>query len=335
MNEALEILDDERKKTLKRGRQPDWIEPMRATLTDDYFSDANWIYEPKWDGVRCIVIKRGKDVSLISRNRKVLNSSYPEIVEAFEKSKAGDLIIDGEIVAFRNGISSFSKLQKRMQIKDPERARKIGVKVFLYTLDLMYLDGYDLRDLDLKSRKAVLKKALKFEDPIRFTTHRNRKGVEYFRELCDKGLEGVIAKDGRSAYASTRSRLWLKFKCVNRQEFVIGGYTEPRGERIGFGALLIGFHDGGRLRYAGKVGTGFDNDLLKSLSGRMKKLERKTNPFDDEVREKNAHWIAPSLVGDVAFTEWTGDGKLRHPRFLGLREDKDPKDVIREEPENS
>ena len=331
MLDIIENLDKKVKDRLKSKKQPEWMSPMLAKLTHDTFSDKNWIYERKWDGVRCVVVNKDNKVKLYSRNHKELNNTYPEVVEAFEDQKTKNFICDGEIVAFDGKITSFSKLQGRMQLTDPEDALKTGINVYCYTLDLMYLDQFDLTDLPLRARKSLLKNALDFKDPIRFTTHRNEQGEKYHQEACKKGWEGLIAKKGDSTYVHSRSTNWLKFKCVNQQEFVIGGYTEPQGQRIGFGALLVGYFDNSKFKYAGKVGTGYDDKLLKNLSEKMHKIERKSNPFDsDDIKSKGVHWVEPKIIGEIGFTEWTHDGKLRHPRFLGLRHDKKPKEVVKE-----
>jgi DNA ligase D-like protein (predicted ligase) len=218
-----------------------------------------------------------------------------------------------------------------MNIDDEKKARASRIAVYYYVFDLIHLAGYDVSKLSLRHRKGLLRKALSFSDPIRFTMHRNEDGEEFLKEACRKGWEGLIAKDAGSAYVHSRSKKWLKFKCVNRQEFVIGGYTDPHGERIGFGALLIGYYKDGDLRFAGKVGTGYDDEMLRSLGSRLESLERKTPPFKGEsLPSKGVHWVTPRLVGEVGFTEWTDEGRLRHPRFLGLRRDKKPKHVRRE-----
>jgi DNA ligase D-like protein (predicted ligase) len=208
------------------------------------------------------------------------------------------------------------------------------VAVYLYLFDLVYLDCCDLCDLDLCTRKDLLEHLIAFKDPLRFTTHRNEDGVAYWKEACAKGWEGVIAKRADSRYLHRRSNDWLKFKCINQQEFVIGGYSDPRGGRQGFGALLLGYYRGGDLIYAGKVGTGFDDKSLQIIAGRLMSQEQEASPFADKKRpERGEHFVSPGLVCEVAFTEWTPDGKLRHPRFLGLRDDKPPGDVIREQPQ--
>lgn len=329
-----EALDAGEREALERTCMPKWTEPMLATLTHDYFSDPGWIFEPKLDGERCLAFHDGRGSRLLSRNRKRLDDAYPELVEALEGAGDQRWIVDGEIVALADGISSFSRLQQRIGIRDPDQARATGIKVYLYLFDILHLDGYDLTQLGLRRRKQLLKKALKFKDPLRFTPHRNEHGEAYHDEACRKGWEGVIAKAADAPYVHGRSRQWLKFKCGNRQEFVIGGYTEPSGSRHGFGALLVGYNEDGELRYAGRVGTGFDDATLRSLRRRLGQLEREQCPFADSGRipHKGVHWVRPRLVGEVGFTEWTGDGRLRHPRFLGLREDKAARDVVRESP---
>lgn len=310
---------------------PDWKSPMLATLTHTPFSDPGWLYERKFDGERCLAcVHRGR-VRLLSRNKKLLNDTYPELEDAL-KHQAAECIADGEIVAFDGHVTSFSRLQKRMQIKDRKQAQQSEVPVFFYLFDLLYYDGYDLSDVPLRARKKRLKDALTFRDPIRYTPHRNERGEAFHAQACDKGWEGIIAKKADSPYRSARSRDWLKFKCVNQQEFVIVGFTEPQGERIGFGALLIGYYDSGQLHYAGQVGTGYDDALLESLSAQLKHIERDGPPVvDEDIPSKDVHWVKPELVGEVGFTEWTRKGRLRHPRFLGLRRDKSPKDVVRED----
>ena len=330
---ALDRLSEEERDGLKESGMPGWTSPMLATLTDDRFSDPDWLFERKLDGERALVFRNGGDVRLLTRNRKALNDTYPELVEAFEKSLDEDCVIDGEIVAFEGDVTSFSRLQQRMQIKDPDEARESTVAVYYYAFDLIHLAGHSLDDVPLRGRKKVLRALVDWADPLRFTEHRNEDGEAFFREACDKGWEGLIAKRTSSAYRHSRSKDWLKFKCGKGQELVIGGFTEPEGERIGFGALLLGYYEEGKFRYAGKVGTGFSDDLLERLRQRMEGMARKTSPFDDEVDEKDVTWVTPALVAEIGFTEWTGDGRLRHPRFKGLREDKAAEDVRRETPE--
>jgi bifunctional non-homologous end joining protein LigD len=303
---------------------------MLATLTHDTFSDPAWLYERKLDGVRCLAFRAGERVRLLSRNRKPMNDTYPELVEALGKQACTDFIADGEIVAFEGNRTSFARLQQRLGVRDPDEARRTGVAVYLYLFDLLRLEGHDTTRLALHDRKRLLKRALSFGGHIRFTPHRVGAGEETLEEACRKGWEGLIAKRAASRYVHGRSREWLKLKCGNRQELVIGGYTDPKGSRVGFGALLVGYYEDGALRYAGKVGTGYDDAFLEAFGRRLADLERETCPFAREPRERGVHWVSPHFVGEVGFTEWTKDGRLRHPRFLGLREDKSPKQVTRE-----
>ena len=297
------------------------MEPMKAVLTDRAFSDPDWIYERKLDGIRCLALKAGERVQLRSRNDLTLNGRFPGIAAALEADPVTDVVIDGEIVAFEGAQTSFARLQQR-----GERP----TSVFFYVFDILRLEGEDVTEQPLRARKALLRGALAFADPIRFTVHRNRDGEAFFAEACRKGWEGLIAKRADAPYSFGRSRDWLKFKCSAEQELVIGGYTAPQGSRQGFGALLVGYYDGDVLRYAGKVGTGFARATLHDLAAKLAPLRRDRSPFADEVRERHVTWVEPQLVAQVGFTEWTRDGRLRHPRFLGLRDDKAPRDVVRE-----
>jgi bifunctional non-homologous end joining protein LigD len=305
---------------------------MKATLAREPFSDPDWIFERKLDGVRGIAVRDGDEARLVSRTGRTL-TAYPELVEALGRQRCEDFVADGEIVAFEGKITSFAKLQGRMQLSDPEAARRTGIAVYLYLFDLVWLDGYDLGRLPLRARKSVLRRALSFTGPLRFLPHRNEHGERLFREACEKGLEGVIAKRTDSPYVRTRSRDWLKFKCHHEQELVIGGFTAPKGSRTDFGALLVGYYENGDLRYAGKVGTGFNQSTLKRLGGQLRKLEVDEPAFVDiHPIPHGTHWVEPELVAQIAFSEWTRDGRLRHPRYLGLRDDKRPREVVREEP---
>ncbi len=333
MSDPLDGLSDEERERAEKSEMPDWTGPMLAKLTHDPFSDDGWMYERKLDGERvvCFVGPAG-GVRLMSRNREMLNDSYPEVERALEGQAPRGCVLDGEVVAFGpDGTSDFQRLQPRMQAGSREEAESEAVGVFYYLFDCMYLHGHDVTGCSLRGRKGLLRRALDWSDPLRLTPHRNGSGMELYREACRKGWEGVIAKRAASTYVSGRSGDWLKFKCVHRQELVIGGYTEPRGERTGFGALLLGFYEGGELVYAGKVGTGFDEETLEMLSGRLEEMERGTPPFRRDPEEEGAHYVTPRLVCEVAFTEWTSDSMLRHPAYKGLRRDKEPEDVTREE----
>jgi len=311
---------------------PEWQAPMLAVLTDKRFSDPDWIFERKLDGERVLVFRDGDRTRLMTRNQNDVTQNYPELAEAISVQPVDSLCADGEVVAFDGDLTSFSRLQGRMQISDVERAGASDIRVYLYLFDLLHFDGHDVMGCSLRRRKLILKRALRFEDPVRFTPHRNEDGEAYFEDACAKGWEGLIAKDGTAAYVNGRSRNWLKFKCGQGQEFVIGGFTEPKGNRKGFGALLLGVYESGKLRYAGKVGTGFDESFLKDFREKLDARACETSPFSDDLAE-TAHWVRPDLVAEVGFTEWTTAGKLRHPRFLGLRRDKPARDVHREDPD--
>lgn len=333
MSGLLDGLSEAERCRVRRRRPPEWLEPMLATRTDARFDDPGWIFERKLDGERCLAFVGADGPRLYSRNRQPLDDSYPELVEALADQAAGRLVLDGEIVAFEHGVTSFQRLQARMQLDDPAAARDTGVAVFLYLFDVLQVGEHDVEAVTQRARKSLLRRAVEWRDPLRFTPHRNRDGTAYWSDACERGWEGVIAKRADAAYRHARSRDWLKFKCVNRQELVVGGFTEPEGERIGLGALLVGYHRDGRLRYAGKVGTGFDDDTLRDLRSRLERLERRTCPFGDgdpPASGGGVHWTRPELVAEIGFTEWTAAGRLRHPRFLGLRRDKDPAEVVRE-----
>lgn len=327
-----DILTDEETDLLEDEAFPEWLDPMLATLVDEPFSDSDWVYERKLDGERCLAYVGDRDSRLMSRNRKDITATYPELAEALAASSSSPCVLDGEVVAFEGRHTSFQRLQGRMQIKDPDRARKSGVTVYFYLFDVLHLAGWNVRNLPLRRRKEMLRRSMPFQDPLRFTAHRNENGEEYYAEACASGWEGLIAKDATAAYRGTRSRDWLKFKCVGQQEFVVGGFTDPEGSRSGFGALLIGYHDRGHLVYAGKVGTGYDEETLDHLGSELRERTVSDSPFDRGDPPGGAHWVRPELVVEVGFTEWTEGGRLRHPRYLGERRDKPAGDVVREVP---
>jgi bifunctional non-homologous end joining protein LigD len=297
---------------------PTTASAMKAVLTDKRFSDPDWIYERKLDGIRCIAIRDGGPVKLLSRNDLSLNRRYPGIVATLEADPRTRFAVDGEVVAFEGAQTSFQRLGQP------------GAAIFYYVFDILWLDGEDVRDRPLRERKALLKDTLNFQSHVRLTAYRNEEGEAMFAEACANGWEGVIAKRADSVYTSARSKNWLKFKCEQGQELVIGGFTAPRGSREQFGALLVGHFADGELHYAGKVGTGFDRATLKDLADRMRPLIRDTTPFVDSPNYRDATWVEPELVAQLGFSEWTTAGRLRHPKFLGLRFDKQASEVVRE-----
>jgi len=312
---------------------PRWRPPMLATLTEQRFSDPGWIFERKLDGMRCLAYRDGDQVRLLSRNQQSLDTTFPEIRDAVADQATQRFVVDGEVVALEGRRTSFARLQGRSGIHDADAARASGIAVYYYLFDVLHLDGVDTTHLPLTWRKRLVRRAITFADPLRYTTHRVQDGEAAYRQACARGDEGVIAKRADAEYAAGRSADWLKFKCVRDQEFVIGGFTAPKGTRVGLGALLVGYHDDGDLVYAGKVGTGYTQDMLRRLREELDPLVQERSPFDrGEPREAAARWVRPELVGQVAFTEWTRDGRLRHPRFQGLRTGKCADDVVRETP---
>ncbi|MCT9141602.1 non-homologous end-joining DNA ligase [Streptomyces violarus] len=309
--------------------------PMLATLSDrrDFSAPGEeWVFERKLDGIRVLAVREGDGVTLLSRSGRRLNDTYPEIVDALAAQSGTDFVLDGEIVAFSGGRTDFARLQQRMGLTRRQDVAASGVAVTYYVFDLLRLDGSDIRDLPLRGRKSLLRRALRYRSPLRLTPHRNAGGAELLADVCARGWEGLIAKRADGVYEPRRSADWLKLKCSQGQEFVVGGFTEPAGSRVGLGALLLGYYEGEGLRYAGKVGTGFGRHTLLDLRERLDGLRESASPFDGPVREAGARWVRPELVAQIAFTEWTRDGMLRHPRYLGLRDDKKPRDVVRERP---
>jgi DNA ligase D-like protein (predicted ligase) len=269
---------------------------------------------------------------LWSRNQIRISNGYPELIEALAARGGPRFVADGEIVAFDGAQTSFAKLQARIHLTDPQRIAATGVDVFYYLFDLLAYDGFDLTGLPLRDRKRVLRAIFDYRDPLRYSVHRNTEGEAYYRHACERGWEGVIAKRADSTYRSGRSTDWLKFKCVREQEFVVGGFTDPQRSRVGLGAVLVGYYQQGKLRYAGKVGTGFDQRTLNLLGDKLERLERPTSPFDLGGPPRDAHWAKPELVAEIGFAEWTRDEKLRQPRYQGLRDDKSAREVVREVP---
>jgi DNA ligase D-like protein (predicted ligase) len=318
----------------KKVAQPDFIEPMLATLTDTYFSSEDWLYEEKFDGERCLAFKKNGAVRLLSRNNKLMNTNYPELVSALTQQAADNFIIDGEIITLNpEGVSDFELLQGRMNLQKTQeiKLKSKAVKVTYCIFDLMYTDGYDIRQLPLLERKKLLKKLLNYNKTLLYTEHIIGDGLKFFKQACARKWEGVIAKRINSQYVGVRSRDWLKFKCIMQQELIICGFTAPQGSRAYFGALLVGYYAQGKLIYAGKVGTGYTQDTLETLGKKLQKLVISKCPYTIyDGSEKNVTWVKPELVAEFQFANWTNAGKLRVGRYKGLRDDKAAKDVVQE-----
>lgn len=285
---------------------------MLATLVDRPFHEAGWVYEEKYDGYRILAYKEGDRVTLLSRNAKDRTRSFADVAADVARLAPRTLLLDGEAVAFdARLVSRFQLLQKG---DDP---------VVLAAFDCLYLDGEDLRARPLTERRAALERAIDGAERIFAARRLAHNGLAALRTARKKGFEGLVAKDARAPYVSGRSRRWLKVKVKQEDEFVIGGYTEPAGARSRFGALLVGGWRDGELLFTGKVGTGFSEDTLETLWRRFRPLVRATSPFADPPRARGLTWVAPKLVAQVSYTEWTEDRRLRHPVFLGLRDDKE------------
>ncbi|MDQ2907782.1 MAG: non-homologous end-joining DNA ligase [Candidatus Eremiobacteraeota bacterium] len=312
---------------------PHITSPMLATAVDAPFDDPGWFFELKWDGYRAIAqVERDGKVAIVSRNGNDFTQKFPELGALAEAFKERPVIIDGEIcVLDAEGRPSFSALQERLD----RFGRSAGKTAVTYVVfDLLYGNGRDLRNEPLEARQNALAAVLTGDGPVMLSKHVAGSGTTLFALARERGLEGIVAKRRTSTYQERRSRDWLKVKVLARQEFVIGGWTQARGSRAHFGALLVGVYDGEDFVYVGSVGTGFDEKKLAAIAAKLQPLERKTSPFVDKPQtDTRAHWTTPTLVAEVTFTEWTRDGMLRHPVFVALRSDKDPRDIVRERPE--
>jgi bifunctional non-homologous end joining protein LigD len=306
---------------------------MLATLTDRRDFGDEWLLERKFDGERCVARKAGRAVELESRTGKRLTSTYPEVQAAVAAQRARELVLDGELVAFDGEQTSFERLQQRLGVCAPSAALVAAYPVVYCVFDLLELDGDILTGLPLLERRTHLAKAVVPRSALRLSDAWRGDSPRRFADACRAGWEGLIAKRAGAPYVSGRSRDWLKLKCAWAQELVIGGYTDPAGSRSDFGALLVGYYEDGRLRYAGKVGTGYTAATLRDLGARLRALETAESPFvDARPIPRGTHWMRPELVAQIGFAQWTHDGRLRQPRFLGLRDDKHPTDVERERP---
>ncbi|HEV8530620.1 MAG TPA: DNA ligase D [Methylomirabilota bacterium] len=310
---------------------PKFVPPQLATLVSQAPSGDAWLHEMKYDGYRILARLDHGRVRLLSRNGRDWTEKFPSIAEAVGHLLAERAMLDGEIAVLHpDGTTSFQALQNFLS------GTGRGQLVYM-VFDLLHLNGWDLTGARLEERKAVLERLLASGNgksgSVRYSDHVAGDGPDFFTHACRLGLEGVVAKRRDAQYRSTRGADWLKIKCVKRQEVVIGGYTDPEGSRIGIGALLVGVYEDGRLVYAGKVGTGFDQKTLRALKKRLAPLEQKACPFaTNPTGVGRPHWVKPELVAEVSFSEWTADGKMRHPSFQGLREDKPATSVVRELP---
>lgn len=309
---------------------------MLATSIEKPFDSDEWLFEIKWDGYRSVAFMDNGKLRLVSRNDNDMTALYPEIGDLPSYFRGKKLIVDGEVVAVdEQGRPSFSLMQQRTGIRHG-RFRAPGhvdVPVLYYAFDLIYLDGYDLHRVNLEDRKRLLGEILMPGENIRFSDHQIGNGTALFEVAAQRDLEGIVAKRRNSCYEEKRTREWLKIKITHEIECVIGGYTDPEGSREHFGSLILGLYDKvGRLIHVGQAGTGFDRKMLADMWKLLQKLETKTNPFHGPVDAgRRPHWVRPELVAAIKFTEWThetneGGLKLRAPVFLGLREDKDPKE---------
>ena len=306
---------------------PAWVRPQLATLVSTPPVGDDWVHEIKLDGYRLLLrVERGR-ARLLTRNRLDWTDRFPAVAEAAASLRVKEALLDGEVVVFdAAGVSSFQGLQQ---------AAETGSSLNYVAFDLLFLDGRDLRGEPLLARKTALARLLAGRrGRLRYSEHFDVPGQEVYERACRMSLEGIISKQKQAPYTSGRGQTWLKIKCTSRQEFVIGGFTDPEGGRTQFGALLLGVHErDGSLVYAGKVGTGFTDATLSALGKQLRKLEQPSSPFSSNGPRppaRGAHWVKPTLVGEVTFTEWTRDGLLRHPSFQGVREDKPASKVVRE-----
>ena len=310
---------------------PEFVSPQLATLVDKPPPGEQWFHELKLDGYRLLChVDRG-EIRFWTRNQKDWTAKFSSLGKAVKTLKLKSAILDGEVVALDSqGRASFQKLQQHLH-------KKAGAGLMFHIFDLIYFDGFDLTRCSLNDRKRVLAdllEGLPESSPLRYSDHIEGNGAQFLKEACRFGLEGIVSKLADSKYESTRSRSWLKIKCLKRQEFVIAGYTlSDKG--IPFSSLILGVYEKGKLIYAGRAGTGFSNQMRVDLKKMLDRLKRPTRPFAQIPSDpglRKAVWAEPALVGEVAFTEWTDEGIIRHPSFQGLREDKKPTDVVREEP---
>ncbi|OLB94793.1 MAG: hypothetical protein AUI02_04570, partial [Acidobacteria bacterium 13_2_20CM_2_57_12] len=312
----------------RKSAMPARVEPMLATLADRPFSDPNWLFEIKWDGVRALARIENGDLTLRSRNSIDITQRYPEMASLPTALAARDAILDGEIVALdAQGRGDFERLQERMHVRAPSENLVAQIPVVYFAFDLLYCDGYDLREAPLLERKQLLQRLLYTSERFRYADHQLEHGRELFDLAAQNGLEGIVAKRADCPYVSDRSSYWVKLKITKTVDAVVGGWTEARTSALPLGSLLLGLYQGKKLRFIGHVGSGFDAKKLKELSSRLNELAPSACPFDavPETNEKPS-WVSPALVARVKFGGWTQERALRHPVFIALREDVSPAD---------
>ena len=317
---------------------PDAPVPMLATLAAEPFDHPDWVFEPKYDGLRVLIRFDGEELTLISRNGKTQNFQFPEVHEALRRSLRRPAVLDGEVVCFdEQGKTSFRAIQQRFHLLNETEVRERAKRypAYIYVFDILYYDRFAVTRLPLSERKAILAVAVRWSDVVRQTPYKRGKGIAELKSACRRGEEGILAKDWNAPYVPGRGAAWVKVKCVGRQEFVIGGFTDPQRSRVGIGALLVGYYDDmGRFTFAGKVGTGYTREILLDLRQRLGQIETRQNPFavGDPPHGTAVHWVQPRHVAEIGFAEWTQNGLLRQPRFVGLRTDKHPREIRRERP---
>jgi bifunctional non-homologous end joining protein LigD len=312
----------------RKSAMPPYVEPMLATLGEHAFSDANWLFEIKWDGVRALARIEDAALTLRSRNGADITKRYPELAFLPQAFAASQAIVDGEIVALdERGLSSFERLQERMHVRAPSEHLVSLIPVVYFAFDLLYCDGYDLRKAPLLERKQLLQRLVHASERFRYADHQMEHGKDLFELAKQTGLEGIVAKRADSPYVSDRSAYWMKLKVTNTLDAAVGGWTDSRTPALPLGSLLLGLYQGKKLRFIGHVGSGFDGKKLGEISGKLKELTTADCPFDvvPETNEKPS-WVQPALVARVKFSGWTQEHVLRHPVFLALREDARPTD---------
>jgi bifunctional non-homologous end joining protein LigD len=325
-------IDPKKMSGARKAPMPEFLLPQLATLVEKPPSGDAWLHELKFDGYRMLCfLNRGK-AKFLSRNGKDWTEKFPNVAAALKTFPVTTAILDGEIVIQdKGGRSSFQALQQSMKT----RSSAFVFQIF----DLVYLDGCNITRTPLRERKAVLEALLtqgKPKGPLRYSDHVEGNGLQFFKQACEYGIEGIVSKLADSPYESTRNKNWLKTKCIKRQEFVIAGYTPSKKAFPGFGSLVLGVYDKGKLIYSGRVGTGFSIKQRLEIQKKLDDISQPSMPFAVKPKDpglRETHWAKPKLVAEVEFTEWTADGSIRHPSFQGLREDKKPTEIVREEPQ--